>query len=138
MMSACSGAHTSPSSFSGVWSLTTACRQRLPAESAGAAATLRLERTGRFVADQVPCGLLGGDAATSCGVVSGGGTWRVDDGAGVNVELTFDSLRGSSTTPLPYGTQLHVDGKGSGAILFYFDGDPDVAPRVEFGRQSPL
>lgn len=137
VMSGCPGTHTSPSSMSGTWVITNACRQQLPHHLAGVAATVRLEQTGRFVADQMPCSLLGGHAATTCSVISGSGTWSVDDGANVKVELVFDSVQGSPSTRLPYGTQLHVGGGMSHTVLFYFDGDPDVARRIEFAKQPP-
>jgi len=70
-------------------------------------------------------------------VGGGSGTWKLlkRDGR-QRIQLAFEKVIGSQKVPVPYGYQLEIDSGRSGAILYYFIGDPDSGDKVKFQKVS--
>ena len=133
----CMGPQVSTKDVVGTWTVTSDSRQRLPRSIRSAAATITLDSNGTFVASEIPNELLYGPPDAGQATVTGNGTWHLSfTGSKQQIQLNFQTITTGQKSSLPYGTQLNVTGRQASLKLFYFQGDPDQAKRIEFDRKS--
>jgi hypothetical protein len=101
-----------------------------------ASAKIVLDANGSFVASEVPEDLLYRPPAADAGFVTGSGVWRLFSREGrKQVQLEFRAITVGQRGNVPYGTHLNISGGSSDVSLYYFQGDPDQARRIEFDRK---
>ena len=123
-----------PADVVGTWVVTTESRRHfLSAAQQKAIAKIVLETNGVFVAFEVPEDLLYGPREAGSGLVTGRGIWKLVSAEGrQQVRLEFGVITVGQRDNVPYGTHLNVSGSSS---LYYFQGDPDQARRIEFEKK---
>jgi hypothetical protein len=137
-VAACRMRDVSLSEVTGTWKITEESRSSLGSEGAGAAATIRLDPTGSFSAQDLPGSLLGGGVKPRSQYVSGGGSWKLAERNGrQEVALVFDAITSPPDTPVPYGTQLQVYGRRSSVLLIFCEGDPDAGRVIKLEKAGP-
>jgi hypothetical protein len=131
----CACKSTEASDLTGTWVVTVESRQRfLSPTQQKAIARIVLEANATFVASEVPEDLLYGSRNTSFGLITGSGVWKLVKTEGrEQVQLEFRAITVGQQGAVPYGTHLNVSGRSSRS-LYYFQGDPDQARRIEFER----
>lgn len=136
VFSGCTGRGPSADDFVGTWVVTRESRSLLLDEPSGTAGKIILERSGAFVAEAVPSGLIYSVPGMSVGTyISGSGDWRFGQLDGDDaILLTFRALKGNTEYKVPNGTQLLVDNISKEETLYFFLGDPDEGKRVSFRK----
>ena len=124
------------SEVTGTWVVTDKSRQRFFPAAQKASMKIVLDGDGSFVASEVPEDLLYEPRGSGNGLVTGSGVWKLSSRDGrQQVGLEFLAITVGQRRRVPYGTQLNVSGGKSSVALYYFQGDPDQARRIEFKKK---
>jgi hypothetical protein len=123
-----------PPDFVGTWTITEQSRTNFLAKSQQKAAAKITFHTGStFTATEVPDDLLYGPKNAAQRLISGEGNWHLVIRAGYRpwLQLDFTHIFAGQRNEGPYRTQVYMS-SDSTPSLYYFQGDPDGARRVEF------
>jgi hypothetical protein len=128
-----------PADITGTWAITDQSRHKLPLGLQGAAGRLIVYADGTFGATELPEAMSPIDEKPRFRLNSGGGRWSLArwDGA-QHLELEFhDLISGDTDDRTRFGFPIEISRGWSAWSLYYFLGDPDDAPRLNFTRREP-
>jgi len=125
------------SELAGTWVVTEQTRQDiLPASEQSSVTRIVLESNGTFSAYDLPGELLYAPPKFTGHLVSGSGTWKLEQLEGRHrVLLKFHTIETGELSYL-YDAPLTVSKGLSGIRLYFFQGDPDEGRRVELEKSS--
>jgi hypothetical protein len=134
LLAGCGRPNVTIRELSGTWSVRESSYNMLPARLRNPSPQLELKGDGTFVARNLPIGPIDSASKEPTGL-NGSGTWRSLEGLRIQtLTLRFEEVSGAKEITAPYGTQLLVSGTAPNLMLFFFLGDPDNSPRIEFAH----
>ncbi len=130
---ACERGSLSAGSLAGTWVLVDGSRHFLLPEQQSLDSRLLLDSTGTFQASSLPGEMAYLGRGKSLQTLGGEGVWRLDPQHGhQGLWIEFRQIDGLGEVST--GIWLAISPRGSPLRLRWFQGDPDLGRRIEFGR----